>query len=282
MSNIENRTKTIVTAKPDWITITTATEEAARSISVWATREAGKDASPARPKRWRAMGYEGLQSPNIKVGVRGPGECIVMMPGEECINFANSMPIAAYKVTRFDLEVTVVLSEPYPALAMKEYARLDAINDQRDRKRYIKIIRSSTGDTLYVGRRTNAVMLRMYDKTASYEDGKLGLYWRYEVEFKKAAAQRAYDAFCEAKNKFIFAVSQVGTEFEKRGVDPRFPSRMRVSAIATKAEVSTDKGRIEWLAKCVAPVVTQLIYSGYEQEVLSALRLNNLLTIRKE
>lgn len=272
---------TINSAGVDWITITTGEAVDERPLMRWglALIEAEDYGKTKRP--WRQMGYVGWQGDHTKVGVRNGNESIVMVSGAVAKEFASDVPLGGYRVTRFDVEVTLSLSKPVRNLALKEYRSMQILNQQRAKERHLKFISSNTGDTLYVGKRTSSVVLRVYDKTFTFRPNELGLYWRYEVEFKKGAAQPAYDAWVEAPSKFTHSVGTVATEFSKRGLEPGFPLDVKVNAIQAKAKLSTPRGQLVWLEKCVAPVVAQLVYNGHTEEVVKCLRLNNLFSVKE-
>ena len=272
----------IVDAATDWLTVTSVSGEGSDVLAMMGRSLIEEEYGPKAAKPWRQMGYAGLQSGQIKTGVRKGNEAILMLSGEVAEKYGSTVPVAEHKVTRFDLQVTISLNRRYPQLASEEYAAQRRMNSERKRQRFLKFISSNTGDTLYVGKRSSAIVVRIYDRSLKYQDEDLGLYWRYEVEFKKASAQRAYDKWRSAPRKFTYVIAQITAEMEKRGIYPGFPLEISVSAIETKATVSSPESQIEWLGKCVAPVVVQLCYSGFSEEVLKVLKLTNVIKLSKE
>ncbi len=277
----KNDTGLIALAGPDWLTITSVEGKSSESLALWGHDQIEKQEPQEEKKPWKAMGYKGVKAGPISVGVRGAEEAIAMFSGKEAAEAAGNIPVSNFRVTRFDLQVTVAIQPPFPGLAQKEYQAMRLLNEARRRPRYLKFLESPTGATLYVGKRTSAVMLRLYDKTEWFEKDKLGLYWRYEVEFKKTAAQRVYDRWCEAKDQFQFTIAQVTAEFSKRQLEPGFPSETKVMAVQSSASATTDEGRLSWLKKCVSPVVVQLCYNGHTDEVVKCLRLNNVISLKE-
>lgn len=262
---------------PDFLTVTSIKGQSAKDFITWAYRVIEEQGQEEGVKQWSGMGYAGKQTHQVKAGIRASDEAIVMFAGKTAQEFSAQMPVMPFKVTRFDLQVTVSISPPDPTVAFREYQALKTANLQRKKARYLKYISSNTGSTLYVGKRTNAVMLRLYDATEKYKKGHLGNYWRYEVEYKKASAQRAYDKWAKDVSRETLTINQVASEFDRRGIRPGFRQWTKIDAIGLKATASTDKTRIEWLAKCVAPVVTRLVFNGNTEQVLHALKLNNII-----
>ena len=279
--NAENG-RLIQMAEPDWLTITTVRGKGTSAFTKWASQVIETEAKEGKKEEWKAMGYKGWRVGEIKAGARAGEEAIAIFSGESAVKYAGRIPLGYFKVTRFDLQITLHVSPGDPTLAHREYADLGRQNELRKRPRYIKLISSPTGTTLYVGKRTSAIMLRLYDKTHHYEKGKLGMYWRYEVEYKKDAAQRAFDRWNGQQNRCSFTVNQVASEFDKRGVHPGFSKWSKIDAIEVKAKIAGDQERIEWLTKCVAPVVVQLCFNGHTEAVLHSLKLNNVLSIKEK
>lgn len=269
--------RSLVSSGLDWLTITKH-EGANFEVLARFGREMLDKYSQTEPiKKWSGLGYSGRQCGPIKVGVRNGSETILMIAGEDAAHISDLIPACCHHATRVDVQLTVALNKPVLNIASDAFEELSIANVHRKQKRYLKLIKSSTGQTLYVGKRSSATVLRLYDKTDWYSPGENGLYWRYEVEFKKGKAENALKAWRSAKNRASWAVSVVSTEFEKRGISPGLPIDVSVNAIETAIKVSNDEARIEWLRKCVSPVVTQLCFNGRTEEVVAVLRLRELL-----
>lgn len=279
---MQEKILTVVSSGPDWVTTTSTDHDTSLHLLSYGTKllaEADEKGDLTSP--WKGLGYLGRQSKNIRVGVRNGNEAIMMASGPNSLHIAENTPSMGSKVTRFDLQVTIAVEPADPTIAAGTYDMLAIANARRLKPRYIKLIRSETGETLYVGKRTNNIMLRLYDKTDAYDTGKLGSYWRYEVEYKGNAAQKAHRKWFESGNRAAMAVSMITSEFSKRGIEPGFHKGSRMNAIAIGATASTAETKIDWLIRCVSPVVVQLCMSGYEDQVLRALNLKNFI-VRKE
>lgn len=271
----------IAMANPDWLTVTTTTMTDANRLAKYGLELASNDADEGQLKKWYGMGYRGWQSRTIKTGLRGENEAILMLAGKSSWAYSDTLPLGNFRVTRFDIQVTISIDPPDADIARVKHRAMKTANLHRGRPRFLKFIESPTGTTLYVGKRTSAVVLRLYDKTEHFKPGSLGKYWRYEVEFKKAAAQPAYDKWCDAPAKFTWIVNQVTAEFAKRGCEPGFSTGTKVDAIEAKATASNEEGQLAWLRKCVSPVVAQLCFKGYTEEVVQVLKLNNITNLKE-
>ncbi len=270
---------TIVSSGPDWLTVSGVSRETSIPIMEFAEREFTMlDEEGVLRRPWGAMGYRGWQMGSFRAGVRKNNEAILIASGDAAIEISSRIPLESCRVTRFDLQVTLAITPPDPNVALREYHAQKAENEKRKKKRSLRYISSNTGDTLYVGSRRAKIMLRLYDKGYDYANNEKGELWRYEVEFKGLAAVKAFDAWRSNENRPFFTVQLITAEYQKRGILPGFSTGTKFSAIEVKAVVSTAEGKLSWLLRCVAPVVTQLLNLGYEEQVLHALKLKNIIT----
>ena len=156
----------IASSGPDWLTATSRGLGPNTALTAWSNEVADwLEAGGALPGRWVGMGYKGWSRGPLRVGYRGDAEMIAILSGDPALVWSSKLPRASAGPTRFDLQTTILLDRPNPRLAEKLYLDLDVQNDTRKRKRSIKLIRSSGGDTCYIGRRSSAVYLRLYDKS---------------------------------------------------------------------------------------------------------------------
>lgn len=277
LNEISNAEKVILSGV-DWITYVSSQGEASRTLYTQGAKLAA-EIEPHKDlwRNWQRNKFIGWQVSGVAFGWRDDNRAMVQMSG--AIPFYRLEPLNAIdgKVTRVDLQVTLSLAKPDTTLAKRGYATLDDINRNRDRKRHIVYHKSTTGETLYVGKRSAPVFLRLYDKTDWIRPGHLGRYWRYEVEYKREAAQRAYTALIDRDDRDDAVVALVGTEFSKRGLPSNWADSPTIDAIATGAKISTATTKLAWLTKCVSPVVAKLCAAGYDDEVIHALHLKDLL-----
>ena len=261
----------------DWLTVTTTQGDQTQSLLELA-RELEETQLPenAIAEDWRGLGYRGRSYEGLRVGQRAGGEAILILSGDLAKRVGETYTVDSSRVTRADFQVTVVLPEPDPLIAQRTYLEYKKLTDSEKSGRMYTYISSSTGDTLNVGKRSRNKYLRFYDKSSWFNGAPLGTYWRYEVELKKAVAKEAMRMFNEAENRHVFIGEQVWGAFEKKGIEPRFSVDNRPTSIQVGQNVTTADSKIAWLSRCVAPVVTQLIHLGYEEEVLRSLKLRGV------
>jgi len=267
---------TVVGSGVDWLTVTGQDDDVGAILSALFSDTLDRT-EPLDVKPWQGMGYKGWQAGSVRFGAKQPNLSILMAGGDESERLAENVATTFARPTRFDLQVTIKVTPANVNLAEIVYSEREEANKNVRRERPIRLIKSETGSTFYLGKRTSDIMLRLYDKSLDYGESELGRVWRYEVEFKGRAAESAYDMWFHSKNKVQFVPGLVFAEFSRRGVRPRYSANSEITAIKLSAEVSTADQKISWLYRCVAPVVTQLINTGYEERVIEALSLKHIL-----
>lgn len=272
----------IVSKGLDWKTVTATThEESAYLMEQFKVIKELRHIPDQDVKKWSGMGYKGRSFTGAACGVRNGDEAILVLSGAVASETFHPAEVTPGKVTRLDFQVTVELRQPDPNYAHRMYVMLDDLQTLGGVKRNLKYIRSATGETLYVGNRKSAAMLRLYDKSIDLGNPELGAYWRYEIEFKKEAALRAWKLFHVKQFDDEYLASVVWNEFDRRGIAPRFDAGSRVSTIEVGAKISSAEGQLSWMRRCVAPVVVQLVNLGYEEEVLRAIKLKHMFNRRE-
>ena len=271
-----NETK-VHSAGLDWLTITTVSGEAT-DVLVETAREIVHTEMPADaiPDDWKAMGYTGQSYGPLKLGRRGIDEAILILSGHLADVVGETYTVPHDRVTRADFQVTVVLDEPNPFLAYNTKKAIENLTTARTDGKLWTYISSATGDTLSIGKRGRNRYIRFYDKSKDYTPSERGTYWRYEVELRRDTAKQAMRMMYEASDRHEFIAGQVFSSFQRRGIEPRFSIKETPSAIEVGQVVTTADAKISWLSRCVAPVVTQLIDLGYEEQVIRSLKLRGI------
>lgn len=283
VNNSRKLNDNVVSAGLDWITVTQVDgPEKAEMYSVVKRMKKHLELQEHSDKDWSAMGYNGFSVGPLKYGERGDQESILIVSGPEAQRFSFEPEIEPERVTRLDIQVTLKWDKPDHAMASKIHKDLEVANDHRRRKMYLNLHQSFSGDTLYVGHRGANVSLRFYDKSFDMSERELGTCWRYEVMFRGTASKKAYARLSRQTEPILHSIGVVAAEYEKRGVLARFGSGTKVDAIQVGRTVTTKAGQIEWLEKCVAPVVSQLCLLGYEEAVINALSLRGIMKFIKD
>ncbi len=273
----------IVSSGFDWLTVTEVDGKFTEELFQTAMRiEKGEAGNGHTREDWSAMGYVGFKTGALKYGERRAVEGIMILSGPLAEKAGYSPKIRADRVTRVDVQVTVRLDPPDPLLASRLQRKLQKIYRGKKRKPFLSLLQDQTGDTLYVGKRGNDISLRFYDKSFQMNEQLTGVCWRYEVQYRREPAKKAMRLIKTADNPNLTVVGLIASEFEKRSIVVGFSSVHSVSAIEMGRELTTNDGKIAWLEKCVAPVITQLCFAGYEEQVINALSLRAIIAGVKE
>lgn len=272
----------VVSSGIDWLTATATDKEGSELLVEMFNIVSRETYGPDEfPEDWYFQGYRGTAYKDIKCGVRLHHEAILIISGGMSDLWAMGLEAQEINVTRLDLQVTIKMSRPDPGKAHDIYRVLASERAEGKNTSNLRYISSPSGDTLYVGSRKSALMLRFYDKRKDIPNAEPGEYWRYEVEFKKGKAQNAYKRFLGAETKDSWIASQVWEEFNARGVWPSYTSDTEVVAIEEGIRVTSLGGKLSWLSRCVSPVVAQLLALGHDDAVLSALKLSHIGTSKE-
>ncbi len=273
---------TVVSSGMDWITITSGTmaysDTIQRQGSFIIDTEEGMGGIP---KKWGMQGYRGVSCGGVKVGVRGQDEAILILTGQAADTYRTKLDVVPDRIRRLDLQVSVRLREPQSDIARVLYKKLEQVKEDGGLRAKLRFIESETGSTLYVGRRGRGKMLRFYDKSLDYGESARGYVWRYEVEYGRQVAQKAWNAVDQGEHYESTIASLVASEYNSRQVSPLFAGYSTVTAIEVGQQISDAEGQLNWLARCVSPCLVRLAEAGHIEQVFEALSLQALID-RKE
>lgn len=230
---------------------------------------------------WKGLGYSGYNYGPLKFGRRKGDEAILIISGPLADAVGETYSIPHDRVTRVDFQVTIRLDPRNPHYASAIRNRLLNLPESANSGKILTYISSNTGDTLNFGKRSKKKFLRLYDKSKDIEGAERGEIWRYEVELKKDLAQSAMAMFNASNSRHEFIAEQVFAAFDRVGAKPPYKIDGKAVAIEVAQKVTTVDGKLGWISRCVAPVVSQLMLLGYEEEVLSSLSLKGI-RYRKE
>lgn len=260
----------------DWVTL--VGEDAQGKVSVVEEAVAAMEKLVTEHGQWRdfnLQGYKGQTCGPISAGFNGDN-FIIRISGKSADEVETLIPsFASCKPTRVDYQVTIQLEKPDKALASRAFGIMEKSNGLQGPKRFLAFF-TSNSDTLYVGKRTSPVMLRLYDKTpdvniANRTKYAPGSFWRYEVEYKRQYATVAFETWRISPNRTELIKDTVASEFLKRNAP--FNGSVQEYGTALKAYLAptTVNSNLKWLKSTVRPVFQRLVSSGLEKEALMAL-----------
>jgi DNA relaxase NicK len=244
-------------------------------LLAWHILEENAATLPA-PRAAKLVQYEGWRAGPVGLMVHEEGT-LLSLAGHFAQRYFELAAAINCAATRIDLAVDVMLSEPVLA-ATSAYARLVRDTEQEERagykSKFALITGSDGGSTLYLGRRASAHFGRLYDKGIESETERTGILWRYEVEYKQAAARSCFLAVNHTENRNDLICGLVYRHFQDRGVEPLFHIDSNPGRLQRETAEKTHLDSLNWLAAQVRPTVARLRLAGYEKEAYNSLGLD--------
>ncbi len=259
----------------DWITCTTTDDKVGLHWSVVAhrrKREAGLSGLDCR--EWRNKWYSGIDYGGLSWGYSQRMGYIMIAKGDVALHYWRQLLPTASRVTRLDVQTTVLLNTPARNVALEAF---QGVKGKGGRK-YSIIQNSQDGQTCYVGSRHSDQFGRLYDRGVKSGEYKAGNLWRYEVQVQKPRADvLAADMIARDKQGHDIDIPTktfVWNWFNARGIEPLYkPSDNSLIAEVGKTVTTTDK-KLTWLRSQVRPTVKRLIAEGLGRDTLLALGLD--------
>jgi hypothetical protein len=279
---------------PDWLTVTAQGFNHVERLRRQADRYIhGLGASHP----WRWLGYVGRRyhdaggKGGTAYGEKGGGELAVFqawgalaslcgtgiitgerfwMPGDSVLH-----PEGGPKVTRCDLQVTVLHKEP--TLPIRDI--LDELPS--DKHHFSAIVPLDvSGGTLYIGHRSSDIFGRLYDKGAQMGgDLPPRMLWRYEVEYKRAPAAAVaaglWGPCTSTEDRRGMILTNVEAFFRERGLPVPFtaPTDTHHSVVRFATRQEDAEKTLRWLTQQVQPAILRLSLEGNAERVAEALGL---------
>ena len=222
-------------------------------------------------KAWNWNSYAGSMTDGISYGRRDDG-FIVRLSGDMARRHWATTVELADNVSRFDLQTTVHDDDTANEHAFHWYSASQLDPRVSSGLVHLKYIENTPrGSSFYIGSRSSDRMFRVYDKGAEtdgeYPPGSL----RYEIEYKGDRAggvarrvlrdphptQGIFDCLVTAYDSYHIRIPAERPAWSWRD--------------AAVAHVTDDQRRLEWLSRCIRPVVGRLSEAFGTSEVLRRL-----------
>lgn len=227
----------------------------------------GTDTCKERP--FYLHGYRGKQCGSVRVGLKDD-KCLLMVTGPEAERvFAISRQVHV-KYTRIDLQVTLEMESPVKSWAEDIYDAPNLREATERGKIHTSLVKSPTGTTLYLNKRTSPTYARMYDKSEEYM-GVLGKFWRFEVEAKEDHSDRLGRILENLHEYETVALDYVTGWYGDRGICVPVGPRDTVRLPGVSTRTTSDEQTLAWLARQVRPSILALLSAGKGEEVERAL-----------
>lgn len=249
----------MVESRLDYLTLTSP-----NGVGYGALWEAGQEllasysatGDRVRPFQWK--GYEGQSCGPVTCG-RRDSDSMLRVSGVASAEHAGKLLPVARNVSRCDLAVTVRHRGPMPGLLRTSYDAACARSKELGGVSKVgAIITNRGGATLLLGSRKSVRYGRLYDKHHESNDPNYENCWRWEVEFKGAAATAVALTLRGGSDQAQVALRSVHDYFQGRGVRaPWLPGNC--PPLPRLRHPQTDAERqLLWLSTQVRPTVERL------------------------
>lgn len=222
-----------------------------------------------RPFYYR--GFSGYTAGSVSVG-SSRDRSLVRISGSAARECAAELIECSHNVSRLDAQVTIESD----GLGIDHVRGLydSGAGIRAGRGRPIErtlIVNSSGGSSFYLGRRISESYGRIYNKSAEDKRKDNPPHWRYEVEFKGRTAKKEAWSYASASEKDSWCVGTVYDWFERRHCTPPISKVDRLDMCSDSRGSTTQSKRIEWLRRCVRPILARLALEYGWPDVLSLL-----------
>ena len=224
------------------------------------------------PKAWSWQGYKGAQQGAACWGLREDG-CIFQVSGEAA-SYAALLDLPYTGVPRLDIQVTTwgqVAPYAQPELVALASEKARAVCSHRPWS--IQLVRGfGGGDTCYLGSRSSAWFVRVYDKERESGEAQYETAVRYEVEAHDEEAMALWDKVGGRDLPKEVLAGLVGGYLGKRGYDLSGLLQVATGTPPWVPRAKTSTARtLQWLGEGVAPTCARLNRAGVSQEALRGL-----------
>lgn len=236
------------------------------AVAGW-SRQAGYVATDTAPWAWR--GYVGAAAGSAAWGIREDG-AILQMSGQAAA-WGALLDLPYTGVPRLDVQCTVWGQAqpggiPRTAAVASDRARQGVAHRPWDVRLQDGF---GGGDTCYIGSRSSAWFVRIYDKEKESGEAQYAGAVRYEVETHDEHAAAVYRAHTHRPLVGASAAAAVRGYLAHRGVAALLPVSVGYTAPARLPRETTPTERtLGWLGEGVAPTVARLIGAGLTRDQL--------------
>lgn len=253
----------------DWITATAGKGVRANALR-YAMQghldERGTEGYQIKPWYWN--GYKGEVVDGCSTGERTDG-VIVRLSGPMAMRHWQAALSLADNVSRFDIQTTILDREGSADYAYRAYKRAGESEMVQSGLTHTKYTQSTPdGSTCNLGSRSSDRYFRLYDKTAETKGEYPNRSWRYEIEYKNRRAYHVASDLAGSRNLAPNIYDRIVQAFGSYGVVPPGPAPTLSFRDAGVVHATDDQRRLEWVRRCIRPVVGRLV-EAYDGETVA-------------
>ncbi len=272
-------------ASLDWITLSASTEPR-RNVTfqrhALELLETMKSAG-AKEERFGIQGYEGEKFEGVAVGVRASdGHTVLAAHGrrtDSIAQWAIENEIDAI-CKRLDPAMTIQYRAPIPyygAFLNRRTREFEEKKGLKTRKPFTLFEKAKQDTGAYLGSRSSAIFLRVYDDALYHTKKTDFTSWKHELELKGVAALHAWGQFKVSDNRSELCAEWVTTRLKKHGICPRGVEKLNNNPLAGTKEVSEFDTWLEWVGRSACDRMKREMLEGHGPEILEMLIKKGIL-----
>jgi|NitcycUWRBECK01A_1040262.scaffolds.fasta_scaffold00004_2 hypothetical protein len=251
--------RTITSAGIDYLTCSSTNPRTIKEYEhAFATSAMDYRRAGTSPRRGGFHGYAGMRLPDTSILTRD-NRTLYIASGSGAQR-GWKLARTGDNCSRIDIQVTARV----PGGDVSEY-----INTQHNGVRSARTLRGHTqhtryevvdgvGQTLYIGKRSSDLFIRIYDKFAESGDEAYKGCVRLEIEYKGKRSAAIWRALADGSLSLRAMMAMLLRDLEERGVDVSWIDLDRQDVVRPKPIPLKEERTLGWWASQVAPSVARL------------------------
>jgi hypothetical protein len=264
----------LIESRYDWITATAHKDTKGGDLFEFGINQVEADAAAGAQKRgWYFQGYSGFHAGNWSVGWGANGAIVVASQEGSEIGYRTLATLADHW-SRCDVCVTGVAQDDSYDPVEQYWDRVKPSVARPASAPIGTILKNSRGgSTFYLGQRSAAFYLRVYNKHVESDGEYPPNTWRFELELKRHASEFEHGKVRSLGHVRRPPTDVIATELQRQ----QLPVLWRNNAPIERAKMPPRRKEVErtllWLSDQVAPSVEYAVRAAGAKRTREALRL---------
>lgn len=264
----------LIESRYDWITATAKKDGLGGDLFEFGMNQMEAEANAyAKQRAWYWQGYTGFHAGNWSVGWGREGAIVVAtQEGSEIAH--RTLATLADHWSRCDMCVTGI-DTTFEYSPVADYWNILKPGNKRpaNSPTATVILNSKGGETFYLGQRSAAHYLRVYNKyiesDGEYPEGT----WRFELEMKRHASEQEQLRVRDVPLGRRKPTDVVATELLRQGLPIPWANNAPIDRAKTPSRRKEVERAINWLQDQVAPTVEYVVQAAGAKRAREALKL---------
>ena len=231
----------------------------------------------AKEERFGIQGYAGEKYEGVALGVReSDGHTVLAVHGARTNSIADWAIREGidFVCRRLDPAMTIQFRRPIPYYGefLRRRMRQHEKAQGREQRTVFTLFEKAKQDTgAYLGSRSSATMLRIYDEALYHTKKTDFTIWKHEMETKGMAAIHAWGQYKVADDKAKLCAEWVTTGLNKHGVCPQGIEKLAHNPLVGTKPRSEFDVWLAWARRSCFPRMKAEMVDGNAKEIRAAL-----------